>query len=66
MIARNLESTGITKRINQNKGNEMKLLLTGEKAPDFALQTVDGEPLGLYEALQNNSVVLLIFLRHLG
>jgi|MTBAKMStandDraft_1061839.scaffolds.fasta_scaffold110138_1 peroxiredoxin len=44
----------------------MKLLLSGEKAPDFALQTVDGEPHGLYEALQNNSVVLLIFLRHLG
>ena len=44
----------------------MNLLLSGDKAPDFALQSVDGEPLGLYEALQKNSVVLLIFLRHLG
>ncbi len=44
----------------------MKILLSGEKAPDFALKTIDGELLGLYEALQNNNAVLLIFLRHLG
>lgn len=66
MIVRNSESTGLIKRINHNIGNEVKILLSGEKAPDFVLQTVDGETQGLYEALQNNSVVLLIFLRHLG
>ena len=36
----------------------------GDEAPDFALQTVDGETLSLSQFRGRD--VLLIFLRHLG
>lgn len=35
-------------------------------APNFALQTVDGEQITLNEVLKNGNHVLLVFLRHLG
>jgi peroxiredoxin len=44
----------------------MKELISGDKAPDFTLLTIEGETLRLYDVLQENDYVLLIFLRHLG
>ena len=38
----------------------------GDKAPDFTLNTADGEPITLSEVLRDGRPVLLIFLRHLG
>ncbi len=35
-------------------------------APNFVLQTVDGEQITLNEVLKNGNHVLLVFLRHLG
>ncbi len=35
-------------------------------APDFTLQTVEGEQITLSEVLKNGNHVLLVFLRHLG
>jgi len=41
------------------------MLEEGTKAPDFTLPQVDGEPIHLYETLENGPA-LLIFLRYLG
>ena len=38
----------------------------GDIAPDFMLQTLEGQPVSLYQSLQDYSSILLIFLRHLG
>jgi peroxiredoxin len=38
----------------------------GNIAPDFVLQTTEGQTVSLYKSLQGCSSVLLIFLRHLG
>lgn len=35
-------------------------------APDFVLQSIEGQSIPLHDSLQGNSSVLLIFLRHLG
>lgn len=43
----------------------MKLKLN-TPAPNFTLQTVDGEQVALNEVLKNGNHVLLVFLRHLG
>jgi len=40
------------------------MVAEGDKAPDFSLQTVDGETVSLSEYRGRN--VLLIYLRHLG
>ena len=42
----------------------MPVLRVGDRAPDFALQTLDGEPVAL-GGLRDRPV-LLVFLRHLG
>jgi hypothetical protein len=42
------------------------LLHPGQIAPDFELDTVDGQRLSLRERLENKSHLLLVFLRHLG
>jgi len=38
----------------------------GDPAPDFSLQTVDGQSVSLGDALREGHNVLLVFLRHLG
>ena len=38
----------------------------GDRAPDFTLNTADGQPVSLSEVLAGGSNVLLVFLRHLG
>lgn len=42
------------------------MLRSGEPAPDFSLQTVDGHSVSLGDVLREGHKVLLIFLRHLG
>ena len=44
----------------------MTPLKIGDLAPDFVLQTVEGQSVSLYESLQGKDSVLLVFLRHLG
>ena len=39
---------------------------SGDPAPAFTLQTVDGQSVSLDEALREGHNVLLVFLRHLG
>jgi peroxiredoxin len=41
-------------------------LKTNSSAPDFTLQTIEGEQITLREVLKNGNHVLLVFLRHLG
>ncbi|MGB3903801.1 MAG: hypothetical protein WBB22_02675 [Anaerolineae bacterium] len=38
----------------------------GDVAPDFALHTVEGQPISLSGTLRTGRSVLLVFLRHLG
>jgi peroxiredoxin len=38
----------------------------GDEAPDFELQTAEGESVSLRWALDEGHDVLLVFLRHLG
>ncbi len=42
------------------------MLKLGDIAPDFTLQTADGQPLSLSQTLRSGRNVLLVFLRHLG
>jgi len=42
------------------------MLYTGDMAPDFTLDTFDGETVSLQDTLDSGHKVLLIFLRHLG
>jgi hypothetical protein len=42
------------------------LLHSGQIAPDFKLNTVDGQRISLSERLEGKSHLLLVFLRHLG
>jgi len=42
------------------------LLKPGHVAPDFALHTVDGQPISLSHTLRGGHNALLVFLRHLG
>ena len=42
------------------------LAQTGDKAPGFALQTLDGQPFSLSDTVRKGRNVLLVFLRHLG
>jgi peroxiredoxin len=42
------------------------LLKPGDIAPDFTLQTVDGDPVSVSDTLRGGRNVLLVFLRHLG
>ena len=42
----------------------MPVLRVGDRAPDFALPTLDGEPVALGDL--RGRPVLLVFLRHLG
>jgi hypothetical protein len=44
----------------------MSLITVGHRAPNIVLNTVEGEPFNLVEALQSKQSMLLIFLRHLG
>ena len=39
---------------------------TGDRAPDFALQTLDGQSFSLSDTVRKGHKVLLVFLRHLG
>jgi len=39
---------------------------TNSLAPNFTLQSVEGEQINLGEVLKNGNHVLLVFLRHLG
>ncbi|MDX1686638.1 MAG: hypothetical protein R3248_01535 [Candidatus Promineifilaceae bacterium] len=41
------------------------MLNASAKAPDFTLPQVDGEPIHLYDALEEGPAIL-IFLRYLG
>ena len=38
----------------------------GDKAPDFALRTLDGQPIFLSDTVRKGNNALLVFLRHLG
>ncbi len=42
------------------------MLLPGDTAPDFYLNTVHGEPFFLRRQLREGQPVLVVFLRHLG
>lgn len=42
------------------------MLKPGDIAPDFALQSVDGQQVSLGDILRDGHNVLLVFLRHLG
>ena len=42
------------------------LVQTGDKAPDFGLHTLGGQPFSLSDTLRKGRNVLLVFLRHLG
>lgn len=42
------------------------MLHTGDHAPDFTLETINGEAHTLSQTLAEGHSVLLIFLRHLG
>lgn len=42
------------------------MLKLGDTAPNFTLNTVDGRPVSLGDALGDGRNVLLVFLRHLG
>ena len=42
------------------------MLEVGDKAPDFNLCSVEGDPVSLAETLATGQHVLLVFLRHLG
>ncbi len=42
------------------------MLKLNAPAPDFTLQTVEGEPITLSQMLKDGNAVLLVFLRHLG
>jgi len=42
------------------------VLKSGDPAPGFTLQTVDGQAVSLGDALRQGHNVLLVFLRHLG
>ncbi len=42
------------------------MLRKGDHAPDFTLETADGESFTLSKALQETERILLVFLRHLG
>lgn len=44
----------------------MKKLIAGQRAPDFQLQSIEGEQISLGETLKSGNHVLLVFLRHLG
>jgi len=44
----------------------MTTLKSGQPAPNFTLQTVEGEQVTLNEVLKSGNHVLLVFLRHLG
>lgn len=44
----------------------MSKLTAGQSAPNFTLQTVEGQQITLGEVLKNGDHVLLVFLRHLG
>jgi peroxiredoxin len=35
-------------------------------APDFVLQTIEGQSVSLQQSLQGKNSILLVFLRHLG
>lgn len=45
---------------------ENTMLQPGDKAPDFILNTLDGQPISLSDTLRSGHNVLLVFLRHLG
>lgn len=42
------------------------MLREGSIAPDFTLNTVDGQPVSLNDTLRSGRNALLVFLRHLG
>jgi len=42
------------------------VLRVGDKAPDFSLTAVVGEPVSLHRTLETGRAILLVFLRHLG
>ncbi len=42
------------------------MLQPGDKAPDFSLDTLDGQRFTLSATLATGQNVLLVFLRHLG
>jgi peroxiredoxin len=42
------------------------MLKLNAPAPNFTLQTVEGETITLSQVLENGNHVLLVFLRHLG
>ena len=42
------------------------MLRVGDKAPDFSLTAVVGEPVSLHRTLETGRAILLVFLRHLG
>ena len=42
------------------------MLHSGQNAPDFDLDTVDGQQISLSERLEKKNHLLLVFLRHLG
>ena len=44
----------------------MKKLIVGQRAPDFRIQSIEGEQITLGEVLRSGNHVLLVFLRHLG
>jgi hypothetical protein len=47
-------------------GRENTLLQPGDVAPDFELQTTEGQSVSLGGTLRDGRSVLLVFLRHLG
>ncbi len=47
-------------------GSAVTQVQTGDRAPDFALQTLDGQPFALSDTGCKGHNVLLVFLRHLG
>jgi peroxiredoxin len=42
------------------------VLKSGDRAPDFSLPAMDGQPVSLNDTLHQGHGVLLVFLRHLG
>jgi peroxiredoxin len=44
----------------------MKPLQIGQTAPEFSLQSVEGEQISLRDLRQSGQHTLLVFLRHLG
>ncbi|MBI5291370.1 MAG: redoxin domain-containing protein [Chloroflexi bacterium] len=44
----------------------MPTLKTGQPAPLFTLQTIEGEQISLSDVVKSGNQALLVFLRHLG